>query len=71
MNRLLNVLMAACIVTIGGLLLLEWRDSRPKYSFDQTHVVLTDIPTGVPRPIEYRIHNLTGKPMRIVGAEST
>ena len=74
MNRLLNAVMVVSLLAAlacGGMAFYEWRESRPRYSFERTHIVLENIPTGLPQHLEYRIHNLTGNPMRIVGAEST
>jgi hypothetical protein len=63
---------AAVIVSIvGGIgLVYDWYQNRPRFAIEQTQLVLEALPTGQEQEAVYRIHNLTGNVMRIVGAES-
>jgi hypothetical protein len=47
-NRLLNAVLVVSLLAAlacGGMAYYEWRESRPRYSIERTHIVLENIPT--------------------------
>lgn len=66
-----ELLLGALALTAGYFAYADWQASRPRFSFEASEFVLFDLPTGEARPLEYRVHNMTGNVMRVVGAEYT
>ena len=59
------------LTIVGGGLVYDYYESRPRFAIDEPDRVFDSLPTGQPHSFTYRIHNMTGNPMRVVGAEYT
>jgi len=67
-DYLMAAALAACVGAAG--LAYEWYQNRPRFALEQSQLILEALPTGQEQEAVYRIHNLTGNVLRIVGAES-